>query len=292
MTEQRSKYRLFSTENLVQFAGLIISFLVIHAIYVLLIRPEGEKVVQRNRVMAKQNVGGEGFVPERNFYVILKNYEQEGCLVLLSWAMVIILYKLVIVYREKRVMDDTYIDIEKGERIIPEEALSHFKHLESRMQEAPGLREKLLPKVVLTALHRFHSTHSIQEVSQSVREISDSEADRLDSDLSLVRYIAWAIPSVGFIGTVRGIGEALTKADQAIRGDIQGVTESLGLAFNSTFIALILSIILMYFIHLLQSRQESLILDVEDYCRESLVEVMKIPAQEEDALTLIKKEWT
>jgi biopolymer transport protein ExbB/TolQ len=283
---------LFSNENLVQFAGLVVSFVVIHLLFVLFIRPEAEKVIQRNRVMAQQNVGGEGFVPERNIYVILKNYEQEGCFVLLSWSMVIIIFKLTTVYREKRVMDDTYIDIERGERIIPEEALSHFKHLESRMQASPRLRERLLPKVVLTALHRFHSTHSIQEVSQSVREISDSEADRLDSDLSLVRYIAWAIPSVGFIGTVRGIGDALMKADQAIRGDIQGVTESLGLAFNSTFIALILSIILMYFIHLLQSRQESLILDVEEYCRESLIEIMKIPAQEEDALTLGNPEWS
>lgn len=288
MAESRSKYRLFSTENLVQFTGLVVSFVVIHAFYTLMIRPEAELVVQRNRVMAKQNLNDEAFVPERNIYVILKNYEQEGCFILLIWALVIIIHKLSVVYREKRVMDGTYIDIEKGERIIPEEALSHFKHLESRMQDAPALRERLLPKVVLTALHRFHSTHSIQEVSQSVREISDSESDRLDSDLSLVRYIAWAIPSVGFIGTVRGIGDALTKADQAIRGDIQGVTESLGLAFNSTFIALVLSIILMYFIHLLQTRQESLILDVDEYCREGLIEVMKIPVQEENPLTLGK----
>ena len=88
------------------------------------------------------------------------------------------------------------------------------------------------------------------------------------------------IPSVGFIGTVRGIGEALTKADQAIKGNIQGVTDSLGLAFNSTLIALFLSIILMYFIHLLQSRQESLIIETEEYCRNQLLAVMKIPFKE------------
>ncbi len=285
MSAKNNHYTLFSKENIVQFLGLVVSFVLIHAFYTLHIRPKAEAVTITQQVLREQDSGREGYVPERNIYIILQNYEQESCFVLLSWAMIIIIFKLYLVYHEKRVMGETFVDIERGERIIPLEALSHSKHLESRLQHNPHLIGKLLPTVVLTALHRFHSTHSIQDVSQAVREISESEADRLDSDLSLVRYIAWAIPSVGFIGTVRGIGEALSQADQAIRGNIQGVTDSLGLAFNSTFVALILSIILMYFIHLLQSRQESLILDVEEYCREKLIAVMKIPYQEETEVT-------
>ena len=61
----------------------------------------------------------------------------------------------------------------------------------------------------------------------------------------MVRYITWAIPSIGFIGTVRGIGDALGQAYKAVEGDISGVTVSLGVAFNSTFVALVLSIIMM-----------------------------------------------
>ena len=285
MSPKNIKYTLFSRENIVQFLGLVLSFAIIHAIYTLHIRPEAETITITQQVLREQDGGKDGYVPERSLYIILKNYEQESCFVLLSWAMTIIIYKLFLVYKEKKVMGETFVDIERGERIIPQEALSHCKHLESRLQNTPEFIGKLLPTVVLTGLYRFNSTHSIQDVSQAVREISESEADRLDSDLSLVRYIAWAIPSVGFIGTVRGIGEALAQADRAIRGDIQGVTNSLGLAFNSTFVALVLSIFLMYFIHLLQSRQESLIFDVEEYCRENLIAVMKIPYQEETEVT-------
>ena len=68
----------------------------------------------------------------------------------------------------------------------------------------------------------------------------------------MIRYISWAIPSIGFIGTVRGIGEALAQADKAVQGDIAGVTQSLGVAFNSTFIALLISIFLMFLVHQLQ----------------------------------------
>lgn len=93
----------------------------------------------------------------------------------------------------------------------------------------------------------------------------------MESELSIIRYIAWAIPSVGFIGTVRGIGDALGKAHRAVEGDISGVTESLGVAFNSTLIALIISIVVMFVVHQLQLAQERFVLDAEAYCEEKLI---------------------
>jgi biopolymer transport protein ExbB/TolQ len=86
----------------------------------------------------------------------------------------------------------------------------------------------------------------------------------------MIRYIAWAIPAVGFIGTVRGIGEALGQAHKAIEGDIFGVTKSLGVAFNSTLIALLISVVLMFLVHQLQLLQERYVLDTEAYCEENL----------------------
>lgn len=288
MATKNSKSSLFSRENIYQFAGLLISIVSISLIYELPklgIRAQAAKIQIANTLKAAQQ-SDTGFVPERTIFVIIKDYEQQVCFTLMVWAMMIVIYKLRQVWQEKSILNDNLLDIETGERIIPEEALAHLKEVETRFFNIPQYVDKLLPRVVLTALRRFHSSHSIQDVSQAVREISESEADRLDSELSLVRYVAWAIPSVGFVGTVRGIGEALTKADQAIRGNIQGVTDSLGLAFNSTLIALFLSIILMYFIHLLQSRQESLILETEEYCRNQLLAVMKIPYKEESEMSI------
>ncbi len=288
MAANNSKSSLFSRENIYQFAGLLISIVLIGFIYELPkigIRAQAAKIQVANTLKAAQQ-SDTGFVPERTIFVIIKDYEQQVCFTLMVWAMMIVIYKLRQVWQEKSILNENLLDIETGERIIPEEALAHSKEVEMRFANIPQYADKLLPRVVLTALRRFQSSHSIQDVSQAVREISESEADRLDSELSLIRYVAWAIPSVGFVGTVRGIGEALTKADQAIRGNIQGVTDSLGLAFNSTLIALFLSIILMYFIHLLQSRQESLILETEEYCRNQLLAVMKIPFKEESEMSI------
>ena len=148
-------------------------------------------------------------------------------------------------------------------------------------------RERLLPEAMLAALHRFHATSSIQDSANAVKERAELTADRLDSSLSLVRYIAWAIPAIGFIGTVRGIGLALAYAEDAIKGDIGPVTTALGLAFNSTLVALLISMALMYFMHIVQSRQESFVIETQTYCRNKLIDVMKVPVREENSSALV-----
>jgi biopolymer transport protein ExbB/TolQ len=108
--------------------------------------------------------------------------------------------------------------------------------------------------------------------------------DQLDSSLSLVRYIAWAIPAIGFVGTARGIGDALTFADAAVKGDISSVTSWLGLAFNSTLVGLMLCLPLMYFIHVVQSTQEGTMLEIQSYCCDHVVDSMKLAVRRPDDL--------
>ena len=83
--------------------------------------------------------------------------------------------------------------------------------------------------------------------------------------------------SIGFIGTVRGIGDALGQAYKAVEGDISGVTASLGVAFNSTFVALVLSIIIMFALHQLQLSQERLVLNTQRYIDRHLLRHLSVP---------------
>ena len=82
-------------------------------------------------------------------------------------------------------------------------------------------------------------------------------------------------PPAGGVSTVRGIGEALAQADKAVKGDIAGVTASLGVAFNSTYIALLISIFLMFLVHQLQLTQERFVYDTENYCDDKVIRHMK-----------------
>ena len=97
-----------------------------------------------------------------------------------------------------------------------------------------------------------------------------------DAELSMVRYVAWAIPAIGFVGTVRGIGESLQQAHKAVEGDVSGVVAGLGISFNSTLVALALSILVMFLLHQIQLRQERAVLDIEEFLDTHVVRQMLV----------------
>lgn len=205
-------------------------------------------------------------------WVLIKDPEQESCFILMFWALAIMGYKAAVLVQERKLLEVDLVPIAEGMRILPEDT----REFARQVQALPAERQRmLLPRSLLNALRRFASTRDIQDVASSTHTICESEADRLESELSMIRYISWAIPSIGFIGTVRGIGDALAQADKAVQGDIAGVTQSLGVAFNSTLIALLISIFLMFLVHQLQLMQERLVFDVENYTDDKLIRHLK-----------------
>lgn len=273
-----------SRDSMIQIIGLVVSVVVIVTLYKSYILPTADEIKITNEIRESQSLDG-NFVPERSIIVLLQNAEQAVCLILMMWAMIIIIFKFIRLSGEESMAEHPFLKISRGERIMPEDALAHYKEVESQLRRIPRLRGKILPNVILAALHRFDATRSIQDAAHAMSTRAEMAYEQLESDLSLVRYIAWAIPSVGFIGTVRGISEALGHADKAIQGDISGVTSSLGLAFNSTFIALLLSIGLMLLVHTLQSRQETLIIDLEDLATKKVIGLMKTPLRDETKIS-------
>lgn len=252
-------------EFIYQLFALLLSIILVHGLYVTLIRPSANAQMQAE--LARQE-SGEAFVPQRSLYIVLKDYEQEACFILMLWAMAIMAYKGRRSLAERRLLQAPLLQVTEGTRILPEDA----RQLTRPIQALPAEQQEfLLARALSAALQRFSATRNIHEVSGAISEVCDTENDRLDSELSMVRYIAWAVPSIGFIGTVRGIGDALGQAHRAVQGDIAGVTESLGVAFNSTFIALVISIVLMFLLHQLQLIQERLVLDTHGYCDRNLL---------------------
>jgi len=261
-------------ELIYQIAALIIAVILVHSVYVTIVRPNAE-LIQEQQTFLQQN--DENYIPERSVYVILKDFEQETCIVLLLWAISIIGLKTQRTLRERSLLENNLIQVGDGMNILPEDS----RNFARPVQALPEVqRDYLLPRALLAGLHRFQTTRNIQDVSATVKDVCETESERLETELTIVRYIAWAIPSIGFLGTVRGIGQALGQAYQAVSGDIVGVTVSLGVAFNSTFVALVVSILLMFLLHQLQLLQDRLVLDAQNYCNEKLVRKLQVPEQD------------
>lgn len=262
--------RLFASEFLFQIFALLLALIVVHTVYVSVVWPRAEAVMkaQQERIAA-----GDTTAQPQSAWVILKDYEQESEVILFLWCVAIMGYKGMQLRAERAVFDAPLVQVPAGTSILPEDAREYLRPIQALPEDA---RACLLPRALIAGLRRFAVTHSVQDVSGAIRETCTTEGERLDSELSMVRYIAWAIPAIGFIGTVRGIGMALSEAYRAVEGDIAGVTDALGVAFNSTLVALLLSILLMFVVHQLQLAQERLVLRAQAYCEDRLLPHLKL----------------
>jgi biopolymer transport protein ExbB/TolQ len=249
----------YPKEFIYSLGSLLAAVVVVHAIWSVWVRPNAQAVLA---VQAEAMSKDPNFVPERSLFVIMKDWEQESCVILMIWAIAMVVLKNNTTRREQDILDGDPVRIPEGMRILPEDTREYVRQLESLPAEQ---QQSLIVRAGKAALSRFGATRNVQDVSEAGHAVCAAEAERLDSELSMLRYIAWAIPAIGFIGTVRGIGNALAEAHKAVTGDISGVTEGLGVAFNSTLVALLLSLVLMFLLHQLQLAQERLVLDAETY---------------------------
>ena len=268
---------LLSVKGLIFTLGLVASFIFVGAIYGILIRPSANKADLANSFGVDV---GSSF---SSFFVILKDYEQQMCLSLFLWGVMILIYKFVLLKNEAKTLgrfapESEGIDADPEVELLGESpSISRQRAGELSIEidnksKLPDLRNKILPYVMARGLERYHITGSVPEATETIMGRLEVASEQQESELSMLRYLVWAIPSIGFIGTVRGIGVALQRADQALQGDISGVTSALGVAFNSTLVALFISILLMLLIHLLQGGQEGLILRLQTFCREQLID--------------------
>lgn len=260
--------RIFN-EFLYQVFSLIVAVIIVHAVYTTQIRPRATEILAEQALRMQEDAG---YSPDRSIYVLVRDYEQEACFILMLWAFAIMGYKAAVAINERALLQRDLLHVREGVRILPEDTREYARALQSLPER---VRSTLLPRVLLASLQRFGSTKQVQDVSNVANAMCESENDRLESELSMIRYIAWAIPSIGFIGTVRGIGQALGEAHRAVEGDIAGVTENLGIAFNSTFVALVISIVLMFLVHQLQLLQERLVFDTQTFVDNNLIRHMQ-----------------
>ena len=254
-------------------SALLLAVIVIHSIWTLIIRPRAEAVLSQRVVVTNTANVKQQVLQLRSIYVILKDHEQEICIILCMWSLLLLARQAQDTRLARQLLDRDYVKIGDGQVVLPEDARVYSRPLES-LPAAEASR--FLPRLLMVAYNRFGATRSVQDAAEAVRDECDFETASMDTKMSMVRFTAWAIPAVGFVGTVRGIGAALQEAQGAMGGDISGVTMGLGVTFNATLVALVSCIIVMFWMHQLQQFQDRLVLDSRTYVDRQLLRRMRV----------------
>ncbi len=198
---------------------------------------------------------------------LLLGPEQIACYCCFTWAVFIFASRYLENLRQRRAFRLGLLPVDEGARILQEDA----RPLQRKVDQVSAERGPfILANMIRTALAKFALSRSSHDVRDAVRTQAEVDQGRLVSTMATMNYLAWAIPAIGFLGTVRGLAGSMTLAGQGGE-QLRIATRHLTVAFDCTLVALGLSLVVMFLIHLIQREEETLVIDCQQYCLEHLV---------------------
>ena len=150
------------------------------------------------------------------------------------------------------------------------------------------------------ALNGLDNLGHVSEVSAVMNDLAENDANLVESSYTLTKGLIWAIPVLGFIGTVLGLSESVggfgtvvsSGADlDTLKNALGGVTSGLGTAFETTLIALVAALIVQLIMTLLMRKEEEFLDECSSYCYANVTSKLKIFGEnEQDNLSKVSAE--
>ena len=215
------------------------------------------------------------------------------------WAIFLIFFK----WRQHRIQFKTYLAFRQKELTNSLSEGIFVKDVDIRIEQIGNFLAKkkikhfqasILFVRLRRILHYLRVVPKKEELHQILNYQAEIDFNRLQNGYTLINVLIWAIPILGFIGTVFGIGQSVGEFSTFVRSmdtaaiggqmrsALGGVTSGLSIAFNTTFLALVSVIPIMLLSSLIRKSQEDLLLKVEEYCLDELLPNLHInPGDEE-----------
>jgi biopolymer transport protein ExbB/TolQ len=205
--------------------------------------------------------------PAERWARLLLGPEQLACYACFVWGLFIFNSRFWEVRRQRRAFALGLLPIDDGARILSEDARPMQRQIDQiTAKHGPFI----LANMIRAGLSKLALSRSSLDVRETLKTQAEVDLGRLISSMATMNYLAWAIPAIGFFGTVRGLAGSMTLAGQGGE-QLRIATQHLTIAFDCTLVALGLSLIAMFLIHTLQREEESLVIDCQQYCLEHLV---------------------
>jgi len=140
------------------------------------------------------------------------------------------------------------------------------RHLEDKLHQHPALQQTRLGTRIRDVCIHLRGRQSAAGLTEHLKYLAEVAVERLHAGYALVRTITWAIPILGFLGTVIGITLAISNlTPEQLDKSLSAVTGGLGVAFDTTALALALSVVLVFTSFLVERSEQRVLRDVEDF---------------------------
>jgi biopolymer transport protein ExbB/TolQ len=198
-----------------------------------------------------------------------------------SWGLAILILKFRLRRKQERFLESVVLS-ELPESISPEAAASFLQRMEV---SEPKWSKSLLFHRIAKLLAHFEVTQDRSEIAALSTSQSDIDGTTLRSSYTMVKVFVWAIPILGFIGTVIGLQEAirgfagLSNVDR-LQEQLAPITSGLGGAFQATLIALALSLLLMFPSSASERAEWRFLNKIDDFCNDQILRRLFLPLQQ------------
>jgi biopolymer transport protein ExbB/TolQ len=146
-------------------------------------------------------------------------------------------------------------------------AVSEATKLMAELNRLPArLHSTWLARRVHGVLDFLCRRGSANELDDHLRDLADTDSVALENSYTLIRFITWAIPILGFLGTVLGITGAISGVNpDVLEHSLNQVTDGLATAFNATALALGLTMVVMFLTSITERAEQGVLETVDGY---------------------------
>lgn len=138
---------------------------------------------------------------------------------------------------------------------------------------------------IVIALSNLRNLGRVSDVDDILRSQAENDESSMETSYATVSGFVWAIPVLGFIGTVIGLSQAIGKFGSVLRGTgelseiksaLQGVTGGLATAFETTLEALVAALFIQLILTFLKKSEQEFLDECSEYCVRNVVNKLRI----------------
>ena len=214
--------------------------------------------------------------------ILERGWTPYAMVLLFAFAMMILFVKWRKLAFQRKAFKIELIPVGNNFALGPETALDVIKVLNESVDDP---KRFVLFNRIERALLNLKNVGNLSDVSEMLRSQAENDESHMDSSYSLLAGIVWVIPILGFIGTVTGLSGAIggfgavLNADatvSSLRDSLAPVTGNLGVAFDTTFLALVFAMSIQMLTTLLRKEEELFLDACRDYAHVNIISRLKM----------------
>lgn len=215
-----------------------------------------------------------------------RGFVPYGIVFFFFWSMSILLLKSAKLKLQRKTLKLPFIP-ESPEFVLSSATVNDVTRRIHQAVDEP--RQFILLNRIEIALANLKNLGRVTDVDEILRSQGEQDESAVETSYSIISGFVWAIPVLGFIGTVEGLsrsiggfGQVLSTTEELseIKASLQHVTAGLSIAFETTLQGLLAALIVQLFLMQTKKREEEFLDDCAEFCVRNVVGRLRVTPYE------------